>query len=162
MNVDAILAAMNEREVRYLLIGGMNFMLRHRPLLTFDVDFWIEDSRENRNRCEQALDDLDAEWGSTEENWAPVGRLPEDWLSNQSVYCLNSPHGAIDIMRSVKGLGDWQKSWEKGIEEATQAGTPYRGLSDRDMLLCQLALEEQYRKSERVRILQEFLSSGEK
>jgi hypothetical protein len=38
MNIDRILAAFNEREVQYLLIGGVNFLLRHRPVTTFGQD----------------------------------------------------------------------------------------------------------------------------
>ncbi len=161
MNLDAILAAMHQHGVRCLLIGGMNFMLRHRPLLTYDIDFWIEDTEVNRCRCEQSLADLDVEWGSTEENWASVSKLPKDWLGKQTIYCLNSPYGAIDIMRTVKGMDDWQESWQKGIDEKTRAGTPYRGLSDQHMLQCQLALPEPQQKMERVRFLRELLQSGD-
>ncbi len=161
MNIDAIFAAMNQSDVHYLLIGGMNFMLRHRPLLTYDVDFWIEDTEENRRACEQALANLNAEWGSTEENWAPTSQLSAGWLEKQAIYCLNSPHGAIDIMRVVKGLDNWQESWRRGIDEKTGAGTRYRGLSDNDMLQCQLALSESQQKAERVRILREILQSDD-
>ena len=132
-------------------------MLRHRPLLTYDVDFWIEDTKENRLRCEQALAKLDAEWGKTEEHWTPVSEFPEGWLDAQTVYCLLSPHGAIDIMRSVEGLSDWQESSQCGIDGKTNAGTPFRGLSDSDMLKCQLALSDSQRKAERVQILTEIL-----
>jgi hypothetical protein len=38
MNVDAMLRVLNEEQVDYLLIGGMNFLIRHLPELTFDVD----------------------------------------------------------------------------------------------------------------------------
>ena len=161
MNVDTILATMNQNDVRYLLIGGMNFMLRHHPLLTYDVDFWIEDREDNRRRCESALADLDAEWGSTDKTWAPVKEIPSGWLDKQAIYCLNSPHGAIDIMRAVEGLGNWQESWLSAVQEQTKAGMNYRGLSDEDMLKCQLALEETQRKLERVRILREVLQSDE-
>ena len=37
MNVDAMLRVLNEEQVDYLLIGGMNFLIRHLPKLTFDV-----------------------------------------------------------------------------------------------------------------------------
>ena len=43
VNVDAILTSLNDRRVEYLLIGGMNLLLRHRPVLTLDVDVWIHD-----------------------------------------------------------------------------------------------------------------------
>jgi hypothetical protein len=157
MNVDQVLSSMNARGVRYLLIGGMNFMLRHKPLLTYDIDFWIDDAGVNRRQCELALVDLEAEWGATDETWGNVSVLPANWLDEQMVFCLNSPHGAIDIMRAVKGLDDWQLAWDRGVDEFTAAGTPYRGLSDADMLQCQLALSTTQQKSERVRILSEIL-----
>jgi hypothetical protein len=37
MNVDEILRTLNQEHVDYLLIGGMNFLLRHLPELTYDV-----------------------------------------------------------------------------------------------------------------------------
>ena len=36
MDVERILQTMNGKQVAYLLIGGMNFLLRHEPMLTFD------------------------------------------------------------------------------------------------------------------------------
>jgi hypothetical protein len=61
VNVDQILAALNQHDVRYLLIGGMNFMIRHQPILTYDLDVWIDDSHQNRACCEAALSELGAE-----------------------------------------------------------------------------------------------------
>lgn len=156
MNVDHILSVFNENQVAYLLIGGMNFLLRHAPILTFDVDLWIDDTPENRARCELALARLDAEWGTGDSDWRPTRELPGGWLQQQAVFCLTSPHGAIDIFRAVTGLGDWKSSASRSILEKTNAGTQYRGLSDEDMLACQLALEPGQRKMERVR----FLSGG--
>lgn len=40
----------------------------------------------------------------------------------------------------IEGVRNWQEAWDAGIEERTNAGTPYRGLSDADMLRCQEAL----------------------
>jgi hypothetical protein len=153
MNVDTILRALNRRKVAYLLIGGMNFMQRHKPVLTYDVDVWIEDTPENRRRTEKALAELKAEWGRDEDTWGPVARLQPDWMGSQYVFCLTSPHGAMDVFRSVKGLGDWDDSWTESLREKTAGGVPYRGISDRDMLKCQQALEAPDRKPERMRLL---------
>ncbi len=161
MNVDQIFSMMNQHGVRYLLIGGMNFMLRHRPLLTYDVDLWIEDTESNCRQCELALAAIDAEWGSTEENWGPVGLLQPGWLQRQAVFCLHSPQGAVDIMRAVAGMTDWQDAWQRGIDEQTKSETAYRGLSDADMLACQLALAESERRSERTSYLQKLLDDEE-
>ncbi len=161
MDIDHILTVLNRRGVHYLLIGGVNFLLRHKPVLTFDIDFWIEDDPGNCLRCEGALAELDAEWGPAEKTWGPVTALPTGWLSRQTIYCLSSPHGAIDIFRSVAGLPSWQQSFATSVSGQTAAGTVYRGLSDADMLACQLSLDPEDRKNDRIRDLKKVLSSRE-
>ena len=157
MNVDQILETMNEHGVRYFLIGGMNFLLRHAPVLTYDVDLWIDDTQENRDRCEKALATLQAEWGASEEDWGPVAERPPGWLARQGVFCLTSPHGAIDIFRSVRGLGPWRETRQTAQPGTTAAGTLYLGLSDEDMLKCQMALPESSRNPDRIRALRDAL-----
>ena len=101
MNVDHILETLNGHQVAYILIGGMNFLLRHTPVLTYDVDLWIDDTPENLDRCEKALGELQAEWGATDNDWGPVSSKTPGWLGSQAVFCLTSPHGAVDIFRLV-------------------------------------------------------------
>jgi len=160
MNVDTILQRMNRQQVRYLLIGGMNFLLRHRPLLTYDVDLWIEDTPSNRENCLAALILLDAEWGSSDSDWGPVRTRDANWLTIQSVYCLTSPHGAIDIFRSVRGLPDWSVSFSRSIRERTAGGISYYGICDRDMLACQTCLPADQQKIERMAVLEQVLRSS--
>jgi hypothetical protein len=154
MNVDQILSVCNQHQVAYLLIGGMNFMLRHEPVLTFDVDLWIDDTPENRTRCEHALAALDAQWGSSDADWGPVASKPPGWLAQQGVFSLLSPHGAIDIFRSVRGLTDWSVSRQSAIAGVTSGGVAYHGISDEDMLRCQLALEPHQQNVGRIKSLQ--------
>jgi hypothetical protein len=153
MNVDHILGTFNQHGVSYLLIGGMNFLLRHLPVTTYDVDLWIEDQPANRLQCEAALAALDAEWGQTDADWGPVARLPAGWLDRQGVYSLNSPHGAIDVFRSVHGLPDWPTVAARAIPESTQGGIAYHGICDEDMLQCQLALDPGAQNQTRVTYL---------
>ena len=157
MNVDRILAALNAENTRYLLIGGMNFLIRHLPELTFDVDLWVEDTPENLAQVNRALLNLGAAWGPTEETWAPV---PQDWrwLTRQSVFCLTTEHGAVDIFREVHGLeGKYQECRERAVGTSTSAGCAFLGLSDRDMLACQEALPESERKPRRIARLREAI-----
>lgn len=72
MNVDHVLATLGSNGLEFLLIGGMNFLLRHEPVLTFDIDVWIHDSASNLDRCEAAMSELDASWGATDEVWRPA------------------------------------------------------------------------------------------
>ena len=102
MNVDCILQTCNVCGLRYLLIGGMNYLLRHKPVLTFDVDLWVDPAADNLTRCEKALAELEAEWGRTETDWGKVSEKPAGWLKGQGVFCLSSPQGSIADMLSCQ------------------------------------------------------------
>jgi hypothetical protein len=128
----------------------MNFLLRHKPVLTFDVDIWIEDGDDNVRRCEEALAEADAAWGARDDDWGPVREKPVGWLRSQRVFCLTSPYGAIDVFRAVRGLDSWQRSCAESVQGVTAARVRFRGLSDADMLKCQLALDEADRKLDRI------------
>lgn len=160
MNVDAILTAFNDCQVEYLLIGGMNFLLRHAPVLTFDVDLWIHDTPENLGRCETALGRLEAEWGADDADWGPVGTRRPGWLTRQGVFALLSPQGPIDVFRSVPGLGDWRGSRVRAVPVTTASGAQCWAIDDRDLLRCQMALPAEIRKADRIAALQRFLQEG--
>jgi hypothetical protein len=157
MDVDHILNAFNQCQVEYILIGGMNFLLRHLPVITFDVDLWVEDTQENLERCNRALALLDAEWGPTEDDWGPVAARPAGWLASQAVFCLTSPSGPIDVFRSVKGLPPWRECEARADQRRTSSGVAFLSLSDQDMLACQMALPEGERKADRIRTLRQAL-----
>jgi hypothetical protein len=38
MNLDRILETFSAQRVDYILIGGVNFLLRHEPVTTYDID----------------------------------------------------------------------------------------------------------------------------
>ena len=157
MNVDEILTALNNEHVDYLLIGGMNFLLRHAPELTFDVDVWVRDDVANLERLNHALQRLDAAWGPTEKEWSPV---PEDWhwLQRQPCFCLTTRQGALDVFREVRGLeGQYAKCRSAGITSKTATGVAFIGLSDEHMLVCQEALPPAERKARRVELLREAI-----
>jgi len=157
MNVDAILESFHRHEVDAILIGGMNFLLRHEPVLTFDVDFWVNDTDENLAHVATALRNLGAEWGKDEKTWGP---LPSGhgWLRTQNVFCLTTRHGAVDIFRSVEGLdGQYAACKARSTVERSEGGISYRSLSDQDMLACQLALPENLRRLDRTNYLKNLL-----
>jgi len=161
MNVEVIFDTMNRQGVQYLLIGGMNFMLRHEPMLTYDVDLWIEDTDENRRCCESALVELNATWGPTDVSWQAVANFKPGWLDGRGVFCTLCPAGAIDIMRSVHGLPNWRHCRDRAICATTKLGTHYLAICDADMLTCQLALSEGERKQFRIETLNAALRQSE-
>jgi hypothetical protein len=157
MNVDEILRTLNQEQVDFLLIGGMNFLLRHLPELTWDVDIWVRDDAENLARLNRALVHLGAEWGRTETEWRSVA---EDWrwLQTQEVFCLTTAQGALDAFRDVRGLeGRYRECKGRGVRSHTAAGIPFAGLSDEDMLACQEALPVGERKERRIQVLREAI-----
>jgi hypothetical protein len=157
VNVDAILEAFHRRKVRAILIGGMNFLLRHQHVMTFDLDLWVADSDENLANVADALRDLGAQWGRDDTSWGPI---PSGyaWLRRQTVFCLTSPYGAIDIFLEVAGLErQWAACRDRCDDRTTDSGIPYVSLSDRDMLACQMALPEGDRRLDRIRYLQQRL-----
>jgi len=157
VNTDAILQAFNAQKTDYILIGGMNFLLNHAPILTQDVDIWIEDSPENRTRANSALIAANAEWGATEAEWRPVASSP-DWMERQNIFCLTSAFGAIDLFRQVKGLdGEYAACRNRARKQKTPMGVAYLSLCDEDMLRCQLALEPADRKLDRIRTLEDSI-----
>lgn len=162
MNVDEILRQLNAENVEFILIGGMNFLLRHIPELTFDVDVWVKDDLENLTRTNRALCLLGAEWGPTEKDWKPV---PADdrWLSSQSVFCLTTKHGALDVFRDVLGLdGRFIECRARAIRSQTAGGAAFWALCDEDMLACQLALPPKHQKQRRIEVLRNAIKSTRK
>jgi hypothetical protein len=158
LNVDQILQTLNKGQVDYLLIGGMNFLIRHLPELTFDVDIWVRDTPENLARLNQRLRHLGAEWGRTEAEWRPV---PDDWhwLQSQGVFCLTTRQGALDVYRDVRGLeGQYPECQARGVSTTTAAGISFTGLSDPDMLACQEALPLEDRKTRRMEVLRRAIA----
>jgi hypothetical protein len=157
VNVDEILRSLGDHQVDYLLIGGMNFLIQHLPELTFDVDIWVRDDDENLSQLNRALQQLGAQWGRTEAEWRPVPDAP-GWLSGQTVFCLTTEHGALDIFREVRGLeGRYAECKARACSTRTAAGIPFWGLSDGDMLICQEALPPGERKQRRIEVLRQAI-----
>ncbi len=158
MNIVRIMEVFARNEVDAILIGGVNFLLQHQPVLTFDVDFWIRDTEANLAATADALRELQAQWGRTEAEWSPIP-LGHDWLKTQGVYCLTTEHGPVDIFRTVTGLASYEACLERSGRRMLEQ-VPYRSLADADMLACQMALSETQRRLDRVAYFQKLL--GEK
>ena len=157
MNIDRILSELNSAEVDYLLIGGVNFLLRHQGPLTHDVDVWVRDSEENLTRLLVALQHLDAEWGRTDATWGPVAK-DTSWLKSQAIFCLLTSAGSLDIFRQVRGLEDqYEQCRQRAIASRTSSGVPYLALADEDMLQTQLVLDPAEQKLDRISVLKRAL-----
>jgi hypothetical protein len=160
LNIEAILTALNNGSVRYMLIGGANFMIRHAPLLTYDVDVWVDDNEENLARLGKMLHTLKAEWGPTEQTWQVV---PADWkwLMRQAVFCMTTPIGALDVFREVRGLEQqFEACYARSASVTLPSGITFRALSDEDMLQSQLALSPHEQNQVKIETLKRAIANG--
>ncbi len=157
MDIDRIFKSLFDEKVDYILIGGVNFLLNHEPILTYDVDIWFRNTDENKGRLNHVLLDLGAKWGESVETFALIPENPA-WLDRQVMFCLTTDAGSLDIFREVRGLeGAYDECYARSLEKKTNTGMIYRSLSDRDMLACQTALDPRDQKLDRIRVLKQVL-----
>ncbi len=155
----AVFRVLNENAVHYLLIGGLNYFLRHKPVSTQDIDVFVEPSRDNLSRCETALSALHAQWGRDDADWKLTSEKPGGWLSGQAVFCLLTPQAPLDIFLSVPGISSFAEADANAASIITNDGTKVRCISTEHLLACQLALPESLRRLDRVRHLLELQSN---
>ncbi len=98
--------ALNKYEVRYILVGGYAVVLRGYSRSTGDMDIWIEPTKENYIKMQNAF----YHFGLPTE-----AIKKEDFLGiEMDVFSFGLEPQAIDIMTSVKGL-----SFEETFESST-------------------------------------------
>lgn len=101
------LSALNEAEVRYILVGGYSVVLHGYSRTTGDMDLWVERTSENYNRLIKAFQIFGMPvFDMTEENFLshPI------W----DVFTFGSPPVAIDIMIKLEGL-QFEEVFQKAI-----------------------------------------------
>ena len=99
--------ALNNNNVRYILIGGFSVILHGYSRTTGDMDIWVERSHENYKRIGWAFRDFGMPvFDMTEENFLHHA----SW----DVFTFGVPPSAIDVMVKVKGL-DFNTCFDKAI-----------------------------------------------
>jgi hypothetical protein len=101
------LNALNETEVRYLLVGGYSVVLHGYSRTTGDMDLWVERSAENYKKLKNAF----LKFGM------PVFDMTEEnFLSHPiwDVFTFGTPPVAIDIMVKLEGL-NFEEAFQKAI-----------------------------------------------
>ena len=91
------IAALNQEEVRYILVGGYSVILHGYPRTTGDMDIWVERTTENYHRIKRAFSVFGMPvFDMTEENFLhhPV------W----DVFTFGVPPVAIDVMIKLEGM----------------------------------------------------------
>jgi hypothetical protein len=117
-----LLNIFNEKEVKYLIVGGYAVMKYSEPRFTKDLDIWIEASAENGKKVYSALKSFGA----------PLEGLTEQHFSESGFYQMGRPPIRVDILMTIEGV-DFRSAWENR-EEADFDGTPVYFISLSDLI----------------------------
>ena len=99
--------AINEQEVRYLLVGGYSVILHGYSRTTGDMDIWVERSKDNYLKLKQAFIQFGMPvFDMTEENFL----YHPAW----DVFTFGKPPVAIDLMVKLKGL-DFDEAFNRSV-----------------------------------------------
>ena len=98
-----MLHLLHERNVRYLVIGGLAFIFHAKPRYTKDMDLWIDPEPENVEQANRAL----REFGS-----------PDclDALKKSEILQIGTEPNRIDLLLEVEGM-EFGSAWPKRVEE---------------------------------------------
>jgi len=99
------ITALNDKEVKYILVGGFSVILYGYSRTTGDLDIWVKKTNDNYQKIQQAFQEFGMPlFDMTAENFL----YHPDW----DVFTFGRPPVAIDIMTSVKGL-DFDAAFER-------------------------------------------------
>jgi len=101
------ISALNDQEVKYILVGGFSVILHGYARTTGDMDIWVERSTENYLKLKKAF----LQFGMQ-----VFDMTAENFLShpNWDVFTFGTPPVAIDIMVKVKGL-DFDAYYQRSV-----------------------------------------------
>jgi len=101
------ISALNQEDVRYILVGGYSVILHGYSRTTGDMDLWVERSSENYQKINRAF----AVFGM------PVFDMTEEnFLSHPvwDVFTFGLPPVAIDIMVKLEGM-DFSEAFTRSV-----------------------------------------------
>jgi hypothetical protein len=99
------LNALNDQDVKYILVGGFSVIIHGYSRTTGDMDIWVRKTKENYRKIVQAF----LQFGM------PLFEMSEDnflYHPDWNVFSYGRSPVAIDIMTEVKGL-DFELAFEK-------------------------------------------------
>jgi hypothetical protein len=101
------IAAMNEQQVKYMLVGGFSVILHGYSRTTGDMDIWVEQSSDNYQKIKTAFQQFGMPvFDMTEKNFL----FHPAW----DVFTFGVPPVAIDIITKIENL-DFEKCFEKSV-----------------------------------------------
>lgn len=125
--LEDVFASLRERNVKYLVIGGIAAVLHGVPRATFDLDLLIEATPPNAKRLLEAL--LDAGLATASMT------TPEDLLANEITVFKDVVR--VDVMTTVPGV-TFDAAWN-GRQVMTYRNREFYVLSRNDLIASKRA-----------------------
>jgi len=104
---------LNEKEVKYLVVGGYAVAYHGYPRYTKDIDLWIWLDRENAEKVVVVLKEF---------GFDSLGIQVEDFLDPENVIQLGYPPARIDLLTDLSGL-DFEDCYPKREEVSSEDTT---------------------------------------
>ncbi len=86
---------LNEKSVKYLLVGGYAVGFYGNPRFTKDLDLWLECSEENAEKIEEVLKEF---------GFGSLGLSSKDFLDPEGIIQLGYPPARIDLIMGASGV----------------------------------------------------------
>ena len=101
------IAALNNNQVRYILVGGYSVILHGYSRTTGDMDLWVERTKDNYLKIKDAFEEFGMPvFDMTEENFL--------YHPNWDVFTFGIPPVAIDLMIGLEGF-NFQEVFDRSI-----------------------------------------------
>ena len=124
LDLRSLLAALDEHEVRFVVIGGVAVGAHGYVRATEDLDIVPDPSAENLSRLARALAELQATLPLAENRvFQPAGELTA--LKRRRNMTLATRHGALDIVQQAAGVPSFGQLDEEAVESEL-LGVPVR------------------------------------
>jgi hypothetical protein len=100
--------SLNDKNVRYLVVGGYAVALHGHPRYTKDIDIWVDLDKDNAAKLIGAIKQFGFE---------SLGLTTEDFLEADQIIQLGYPPSRIDLITSLPGV-DFDICFEARVEVA--------------------------------------------
>ena len=128
-NLRQLLSALNDYNVRYLIIGGYAVFLHGQPRMTKDMDVFVESSPDNASALFRAL----AAFG------APLsGFTVDDFADGRTGARFGNPPICFDILQKIDGV-DFATAYANSVPFLIDGDLPARYISADDFITNKLA-----------------------
>jgi hypothetical protein len=132
-----LIDCLRDADIDFVIVGGFAGMLHGSTLVTRDLDICAVLTQETVAKLREALADLNPTHRLTPQRLSFLDNPPAD-VEVRNLY-LETTLGPVDILSSIKGVGDYARVREGSIE-IELFGRPCRVISVEDLIRAKESL----------------------